>query len=115
MARIVEILIYTLKPETGLAFYEIMENISVPLHSKNDIDVMWHGQSLHSSDGYFLIRSFPDLATLQSAQNDFYGSVAWQTGPRDAIIDMIDQSLKVVVSMDEDAIEAIRENGYSVS
>ena len=108
MTKSVEILLYTLKEGAGAEFFSIMETISVPLHKESGIDIVWHGQSQHDPDSYFLIRAFPDMQGLQEQQQAFYRSDAWRSGPRRAIIDRIEVSLKVVVPMSEEAIEAIR-------
>lgn len=63
---IIEILIYSLKPKTGPEFFEIMQNESVPLHTRNGIHVVWHGPSMHNADGYGLIRAFADTAASEA-------------------------------------------------
>lgn len=89
-----------------------MQNISVPLHRQNGIDVIWHGQSMHDPDGYGLIRGFADMNALDQAQAAFYASDAWKTGPREAIIARIETATKVVIPMNEDAVKGLREQGY---
>jgi len=112
MVKVVEILIYTLKSGMADDFHSIMKDVSVPLHVDNGIDVVWYGPSLHSSDGYVLIRAFSSMASLHSAQENFYNSEAWRFGPREAIVSSIEQSLKGVVEMTEDAISGIRKSGW---
>ena len=56
--RIVEILQYTLKKDSGEEFHQIMHEVSVPLHTRNGIDVVAYGNSLHDPDSYYLIRAF---------------------------------------------------------
>lgn len=112
MAKVVEILIYTLKSGSGREFHSIMTDISVPLHLEHGIDVVWHGPSLHCADGYVLIRAFSDMPSLQSSQDAFYRSDAWGLGPREAIVSKIEKSLKAVIEMPKDAVDAIRKNGY---
>lgn len=108
MARVIEIMLYTLKPGTGQEFFEIMRRESVPLHRRVGIDIVWHGQSMHSKDGYGLIRAFADMATLEAQLAKFYASEAWQTGPRAAIMERIETTTKIVVPMNLDAIEGLR-------
>ena len=112
MVKAVEILLYTLKSGTGDEFHSIMKDVSVPLHVDNGIDVVWHGPSLHSPDGYVLIRAFSSMASLRSTQDIFYNSADWRAGPRKAIVSRIEQSLKGIVEMTEDAISEIRKNGW---
>lgn len=71
MSQIIEILLYKLKSGTGGEFFDIMQNLSVPLHKENGIDVIWHGQSMHDPDGYGLIRGFADMADLGSGPIDW--------------------------------------------
>lgn len=49
MTRIIEILMYTLEPGSGLDFHQIMQKVSVPLHLEAGIDVVSYGSSLHDS------------------------------------------------------------------
>jgi hypothetical protein len=108
MAQVIEILLYTLKPGTGREFYEIMQDESVPLHKRNGIDVVWHGQSMHNADVYGLIRAFADVATLEAQLANFYASEAWRSGPRVAIIERIETTTKIVVPMNDGALEGLR-------
>ena len=111
MAKVVEILIYTLTSGAGDDFHSIMKDVSVPLHLDNGIDVVWYGPSLHCADGYILIRAFPDIPSLKSSQDTFYKSDAWRLGPREAIVSKIEKSMKAVIDMPDGAIDAIRKSG----
>lgn len=108
MTRVVETLIYTLKPGTGAAFDRIMRDVSVPLHRRAGMDVVAYANSLHDPDAYVLIRAYDDLHHLKVSQEAFYGSADWRTGPRAAIVAMISTSLKVVTEVPVDAVEAMR-------
>ncbi len=108
MQFIVEILAYTLKPGTGGAFFAIMRDSSVPLHQASGIDVVWHGQSRHDPDGYGLIRAFPSMDLMEASLAAFYGSDAWRSGPREAIIASIETSTRVCLPLDVAGIAAIR-------
>lgn len=112
MSQIIEILLYKLKPGTGRAFYEIMQSISVPLHKRNGIDVVWHGQSMHDPDDYGLIRAFADMPALEAAQSALYASQAWRAGPREAIISRIVTATRIVIPMNADAVNGLRKQGY---
>lgn len=111
MTQIIEILLYKLKPGTGEEFFEVMQNVSVPLHQENGIDVIWHGQSMHDSDGYGLIRGFENMEEMEEAQSAFYASEAWKAGPREAIIACIETATKIVIPMNADAVKGLREQG----
>lgn len=106
--KTVEILTYTLKKGTGRDFHKIMTETSVPLHRKAGIDVVRFGNSLHDADSYFLIRAFDSVEHLENAQDEFYKSDAWRMGPREAIIERIEQSIKAVVTINNAALDAMR-------
>lgn len=112
MAKIIEILLYKLKPGTGSGFFSIMQGVSVPLHRKHGIDVVWHGPSIHDPDGYGLIRAFADMAALEASQRDFYASEAWRSGPREEIIARIETATKIVIPMNDEGIEGFRKQGF---
>ncbi|MGV8926426.1 MAG: NIPSNAP family protein [Ewingella sp.] len=106
--KIVELLQYTLKPGTGHDFHKIMVEQSVPLHRDAGIDVVCFGNSIHDEDSYYLIRTYDDLEHLKSSQEAFYSGDAWRFGPRAAIIDRIQTSVKSVLTLTLTAIDALR-------
>ena len=108
MTRIIEILMYTLKPGSGLGFHQIMQTVSVPLHLEAGIDVVSYGSSLHDCDSYHLIRSYESESHRQVSQDAFYASAAWKQGPREDIISRIEISTTTVMALAQDAIDAIR-------
>jgi hypothetical protein len=112
MAQIIEILLYKLKPGTGGEFFSIMQEVSVPLHRRHGIDVVWHGQSMNDPDGYGLIRAFADMAALEASQQDFYTSEAWRSGPREEIVARIETATKIVIPMNDEGIEGLRKQGF---
>ncbi|WP_434703034.1 NIPSNAP family protein [Pseudomonas sp. Z1-12] len=108
MTRIIEILMYTLKPGSGLDFHQVMQNVSVPLHLEAGIDVVSYGGSLHDCDSYHLIRSYESESHRQVSQDAFYASAAWKQGPREDIISRIEISTTTVMAFSQDAIDAIK-------
>lgn len=110
MTKAVEILLYSLQPGTGDEFHTIMQTVSVPLHQSVGMDVVAYGKSIHDSDAYYLIRAYDDLDHLETSQNAFYKSDAWRSGPRADIIARIATSLKSVVPMSAEAVEALRKD-----
>lgn len=97
MPVIFEVLQYTLKEGTGHQFHSVMLNESIPLHVECGLEVVNFGNSLDDSDKYFLIRSFSDIDTMKQKLESFYASDKWRNGPRAAIVDMIEQSHRVLV------------------
>ena len=108
MSRIIEIISYQLKPGTSDAFHQAVKEIAMPLHQNAGIDVLAYGHSLHGEDAYFLIRAFDDLAQIETSLNNFYNSDEWVNGPRSAIIDRIQTSVKSVLPLNEAAISALK-------
>ncbi|ORM67193.1 NIPSNAP family protein [Pantoea rwandensis] len=107
-SRVVEILQYQLKTGTGVTFDHIMRDISVPLHLEQGIEVVTYGCSRHDSDSYFLLRAFENEEVMQSVLDEFYASEAWRSGPRKAILERIEVSLKSVLLLSPNAIDEIR-------
>ncbi|AQX08354.1 NIPSNAP family containing protein [Elizabethkingia ursingii] len=106
--KIIEILQYNLKKGTGEEFHQIMKEISVPLHFHHGIDVVSYGNSLHDLDCYYLIRSFDDEESMATALGDFYSGSDWKEGPREDIINRIGESMKLVLTVSQSAIEKLR-------
>ncbi|HHQ4555262.1 TPA: NIPSNAP family protein [Aeromonas veronii] len=110
--KTVEFLQYTLRSGTGNRFYQIMLNISVPLHQAAGIDVVTHGQSDHDPDSYLLVRAFESPDQRARSLNAFYQSDAWRKGPREEIINSIEVNVMSVLSMESAAIDALRRTLY---
>jgi hypothetical protein len=106
--KIIEIILYTLKPNSGLRFHNIMKDISIPLHIRYGIDVIDYGNSLHATDSYYLIRAYDSLEHLKSAQEEFYNSSEWRNGPRESIIELIVVSVKSVMEWEDRVINQLR-------
>jgi hypothetical protein len=98
MTTVIEVLQYTLKSGTGAAFHSIMEEVSVPLHQQFGVKVLRFGNSLHEIDNYYLVRSFGSMSEMDSQLSRFYDDPRWKNGPREAIVNMISESHRVVFS-----------------
>ena len=85
-----------------------MHEVSVPLHTRNGIDVVAYGNSLHDPDSYYLIRAFESEEQMESILDDFYASAGWRSGPREAIISRIELRLKSVLSLPQSVIDGLR-------
>lgn len=108
MGRLVEIRSYTLKPGAGEAFDRLVTQAAVPMLERWGVEVVSFGPSLHDPQAYYLIRSYPSLAERQASQDEFYGSQEWLTGPRQAILDLIDNYTSVVVELEAATIAGLR-------
>lgn len=106
--RTVEILQYTLRKGTGAAFHAIMQEISVPLHRRNEIDVVSFGNSLHDPDCYYLIRAFDSAESMATVLDAFYARADWRNGPREDIVSSIETSIKTVMNLPSESVEGLR-------
>ncbi|MBC3252760.1 hypothetical protein BFS14_08870 [Serratia fonticola] len=97
MSKVVEILQYRLQAGSGERFHHIMQHDSVPLHRAAGITVLEYGVSLHDPDAYYLLRQFDGMAEMEQVLQDFYRSQAWLEGPRTEIVDLIEESYRVVL------------------
>jgi hypothetical protein len=108
MKRLVEIRAYALKPGTASKFHELVTTTAIPLLDAFGMDVVAFGPSGHDGDAYFLIRSYSDLADLQSQQDAFYGSEPWLRGPRESVVSRIESYLSTVVWLSPESIDDLR-------
>ncbi|QBE61699.1 NIPSNAP family protein [Pseudoduganella lutea] len=120
--RLIEIRSYKLKPGTTRVFHQLFSKKAVPMLTDWGTEVVAFGPSLHQEDGYFLIRSYQDLADLKNRQDHFYGSQEWRNGPREEIVNKIENSLDTLVWLSETGVNDLRrsnqymdENAGSVS
>src|SRR5690606_34632695 len=109
--RAVEIRTYTLAPGTGAEFHRLVIERSIPLLERFGVDVVAYGPSLHDPDSYILIRAFDSVAARQAADEAFYSSDAWRSGPRDEILARIVSYSTVVVELDEATVDGLRAMG----
>lgn len=107
--RVVEIKSYRLTPGSRERFHQLLCQQSLPLMQAWGIDVLAFGPSLHDEHSYYLIRAFADLADLEATQAAFYASPGWRSGPRQAIVELIDSDNTVVLALSEAAIAALRQ------
>lgn len=106
--RVVEVRSYRLKPGSGERFDRLMSDIAVPMLRKWHTDVVRHGASAHDDVSYHLIRAYASVEDRQRRQDEFYGSAEWREGPRQAILDLIEEYTSVVIPMDGDTIDRLR-------
>ena len=114
MQRLVEIRSYKLKPGSGSGFHNLVVTQSIPLLREHATEVVAFGQSVHDPDAYFLVRAYDDLDHLRSSQEAFYSSVAWKSGPRQSIVELIEADWNIVVWLTRGAVDAMRSSPFSV-
>jgi hypothetical protein len=69
--------------------------------------VVAHGPGA-DEDGYFLVRTFVDLADLRAREDAFYGSRTWREGPRDAVVSRIEAYADTLLWLASASIEDLR-------
>ncbi len=110
-SRVVEIRTYNLKAGTRGRFHQLFEREALPLLRRWNVDVVAYGPSLHDSDSYFLMRSFPSVEDRQRSEDAFYGSDEWRKGPREAILADIESYTTLVIGLDDATLEGLRRAG----
>lgn len=108
MTQFVEIRSYNLKPGTRDAFHRRVLDAAMPMLLRWKIDVVAFGPSPHDDSSYYLIRAYESLAARAASQDAFYGSDEWRNGPREAIVDLIENYTSVVIEMEEATIAGLR-------
>ncbi len=109
--RVLEIRCYNLKPGTRDRFHKLFVQTSLPMLRRFKVDVVAYGPSLHDSDSYFLMRSYPSLEDRQRSEDAFYGSDDWRKGPRDAVMADIENYTTVLIEVDDATIQSLRRTG----
>ncbi|MGK4592217.1 NIPSNAP family protein [Amycolatopsis sp. w19] len=107
---ILEVRTYRLKPGTSGEFLRVMRDESVPLLERAGLRVVDFGRSLVAEDGNeeaYLIRAFGSLEEHERQEREFYGSEAWLTGPREAIVSRIESYHTIVMETSEEAVKAL--------
>ena len=106
--RVVEIRTYRLLPGTRDEYDRLFREEALPLLRRFEVDVVAAGPSLDDPNGYYLIRSFADLADREQREDRFYASPDWREGPREAVIEKIEVYTDAVVDLDVATIEGLR-------
>lgn len=96
--EVFEILTLDIKPGRRDEFHKVYETQSVPLLKKWNFNVVAYGPSLHDANSYYVIRRFKSLEEREKSEDAFYGSNDWKSGPRNAIMELVDHFGYAVVS-----------------
>lgn len=106
---IIEIFCINLKPGTGRAFHQLYVEQSLPLQKEWGVNVVAFGPSLHNEDSYLVARQYKDLDDRRQSQDSFYSSDKWKQGPREAILSFIENYTTVVVPVNDDLLEGLKQ------
>lgn len=106
--RTVEIRSYKLHPNSGLAFERVFHERAEPMVRAYGMDIVAFGKSAHDENAYFLIRAFDSFAHLTQSEDEFYGSEAWRSGPREELLSHIEGYQDTVLTLSAEAVETLR-------
>lgn len=105
--KLVEIRTYKLKDGCAQRFVAAFRN-ALTLVSASGTDVVAFGRSDHEHESFFLIRAYDDHAHLTAQQDAFYSSAAWRHGPRQPLVDCLEDYLNTLVWLSEESVEDLR-------
>ncbi len=112
--KLIEVRTYKLKPGYDERFVEAFRS-AMPL-VRQSMDVVAFGRSDHDHESFYLIRAYDDRAQLEDQQNAFYTSEAWRSGPREPLLECIDDYLNTLLWLSEEGVEDLRSNnGFDLS
>lgn len=111
--RLVEIRSYRLRPGAYPEFARLFHAAALPLLDDRGLDVVAFGRSLDDPDAAFLIRAFADLEERRVTEDAFYGTDAWRSGPREAILACIETYTDTVLDLDEATVAGLRRIGIA--
>lgn len=105
--KLVEIRTYKLKPGFAEQFVAAFDK-ALPLVRASGMDVVSFGRSDHEHESFYLIRSYADRKQLIEQQDAFYSSEAWRNGPRQPLVDCLEDYLNTLLWMSEASVEDLR-------
>jgi hypothetical protein len=114
-SNVIEIRSYNLKPGTRGYFHRLFLEQCLPMLARWKVKVLGYGPSLHDTDSYFLMRGFNSVEDREKAEDAFYGSEEWKTGPREAVLAQIISYTTIVLPADAVGVLAARSGDGGIS
>ncbi len=108
MKKFVEIRSLNIKPGSRDEFHRRYLEKALPLLKKWKMDVVAFGPSLHDENSFYVIRAFDSLEHRQKSEDDYYGSADWREGPREVMVELIENYIDVVIEMEKETVNALR-------
>lgn len=98
--EIIEIRTYLIKENKRETFHKFVEENSIPMLKRWNVNVLSYGKSLHDDNSYFLIRKYKSLEERKESQNAFYSSEEWTSNYEKAIMKLIEKYTTFVLEAD---------------
>ena len=98
--EIVEIRTYLIKEYKLETFHKFIEENSIPMLKRWNVNVLGYGKSLNDDNSYFLIRKCKSLEEREESQNAFYSSDEWMNNYDKAIMKLIGKYTTFVLEAD---------------
>ena len=111
MNHFIEIRSLDLKPGTRDEFQRLYAEEALPLLKRWNFDVVAHAPSPYDENSYYVIRCFESLAQREEMEDAYYASDDWRQGPRGRILALIENYTDIVLELDEDAVQRLRNHG----
>ena len=109
MKKFVEVRSLNIKPGSRAEFHRLYLNKALPLLKKWKMDVVAFGPSPHDANSYYVIRSFESLEHRQSSEDAYYESSDWRAGPREEMVALIESYIDIVIEIEEETVNALRD------
>lgn len=106
-ARLVEVRSYKLKPGHAARFAAAMA-AALPMLRASGMDVVAFVRSEHEHESFCLIRAYAGHAELRAQQDAFYSSDAWRQGPRQGLVDCLEDYLNTLLWLSPQSVEDLR-------
>ncbi|WP_423603103.1 NIPSNAP family protein [Sphingomonas sp. MS122] len=104
MTGVIEIRSYELKANAQAAFETLFIEEVTPLLAAWGHRIVFAGRSLHGDDSFVLIRAYDSEDHRRASQDSFYASDEWRSGPREALLSMIDRFTSSVLPIADEAL-----------
>ena len=104
--RVLEIRTYRIRAGQRAEFGRRM-TAAVPMLERHGIDVVAHGPSIDDAEHYVLLRSFSSLHEREAQENAFYDGEEWRSGPREAVLGLIETYHTVVLGSTDEAVRTL--------
>ena len=106
---ILELRTYRASPGRAADLVARMTDV-LPLLAAHDIDALGVRESVQHEGGehLVLVRAFESVAERDRLEEAFYGGDEWQGGPRDGVMELIEDYHTVVLEVSPETVEALR-------